>query len=427
MCSQLKRIRSIIKEEGISLKGRSKNSKSLDLLIEEKVNELEAWLVALNNQENCETEAQLTSFTQAYRAGIQRVFRAVDRSKSEIELDTNDLCNEILVDFQELVGWITHLDASELSKCKIENAALLSTQYNKQDISELLTDENILAALHEKGLKFTLEEIAEIFTSSVKLHFMVFNTPNPLKAIQKVGEHLKDTLTDEKILAALHEKGLEFTHKEVTEIFPRSARLHFAIKNVSNPLKAIQKVGEHLKDTLTDEKILAALHEKGLKFTLEEVAETFTKKIRLRLAVANISNPLKAIQKVGEHLKDTLSDKKILAALEEIGLVFTLEEVTEIFTERVRLRFAVGNISDPLKAIQKVGVHMKNTLTNENILAALKQKGLEFTLKEVAEIFTRSMRLHFAVGNITDPLEGCTMYAEGKTTYAGKYYRKIKL
>ena len=128
----------------------------------------------------------------------------------------------------------------------------------------------------------------------------------------------------------------------------------------------------------------------------------------------------------GEELSDKTRVENIVTYLEKKGVEMTEEEVEELFTRRVRMHFAVHNISDPLKAIGRAAVHVKETLTSAKIRAHLKGKGVEMTEEEVEEVFTRGVRMYFAVRNISDPLEACYRYAKGELAVRGYYVDGLK-
>ena len=136
----------------------------------------------------------------------------------------------------------------------------------------------------------------------------------------------------------------------------------------------------------------------------DEARENFSKSLRLRFAINNISNPLEALRRVKHHLDYTLTDENIA---KELGI--TQSEAQEYFPRGVRLHFAVHNISDPLEALRKVKHHLDYTLTDENIARAL-----GITPSEAQEYFSRGVRLYFAVHHISDPLDGLNKWLDGK-------------
>ena len=112
-----------------------------------------------------------------------------------------------------------------------------------------------------------------------------------------------------------------------------------------------------------------------------------------------------------KHLDETLSDKAIM---KELGI--TLEEVQENFGRGRKLHFAVKNISDPMEALRRVKKHLDETLSDEAIM-----RELGITLEEVQENFGRSVKLHFAVNNISDPMDGCRRWRQGKISTPWTY------
>ena len=113
-------------------------------------------------------------------------------------------------------------------------------------------------------------------------------------------------------------------------------------------------------------------------------------------------------------------ERAIKEALEEGGVSMTETEVREVFTQSVRMHFAVNNIGDPLEAVGRVGTHLRVTLTDQAIRETLETGGVSMTEEEVWEVFTKSVRMHFAVHNIGDPLAGILAWVRGEVTYGGK-------
>ena len=54
-------------------------------------------------------------------------------------------------------------------------------------------------------------------------------------------------------------RELRITMEEVRENFGRSVKLHFAVKNISDPMGALRRVKKHLEETLRDEAIMREL------------------------------------------------------------------------------------------------------------------------------------------------------------------------
>jgi exonuclease VII small subunit len=194
--------------------------------------------------------------------------------------------------------------------------------------------------------------------------------------------------------------------EEVQENFGRGVKLNFAVNNISDPMEGLKRVKKHLDETLSDEEIM-----KELWITLEEVQENFARGVKLYFAVKNISDPMEGLKRVKKHLDETLSDEVIM---KEFGM--TLEEIQENFGRGVKLYVAVGNISDPMGALRRVKKHLDETLSDEAIM-----KELGITLEEVQENFRRGVKLRFAVGNISDPIDGCRRWKQGKISIPWTY------
>ena len=77
----------------------------------------------------------------------------------------------------------------------------------------------------------------------------------------------------------------------------------------------------------------------------------------------NILDPMEALKRVKKHLDETLSDGEIMR---ELGI--TLEEVQKDFGRGAKLRFAVGNASDPMKALRRVKRNLDEVLSDEAIM-----------------------------------------------------------
>jgi DNA-directed RNA polymerase specialized sigma subunit len=277
-----------------------------------------------------------------------------------------------------------------IPKNVFENSKDIARFHNYEFIDNFLNNDEYVA----NELNISVEEVKEGFPKWMRLRFAVHNISNPLEALRRVKEHLERTLSEENIA-----KELGMSVEEVRESFPKSIRLYLAVHNISNPLEGLKRVKEHLDKTLSDENIA-----KVLGMSLEEVRESFPKGVRLYFAVDYISNPLEGLKRVKEHLDKTLSDENIAKVL---GM--SLEEVKEGFPKWMRLRFAVGYISNPLEALRRVKEHLERTLSDENIA-----KELWISLEEVKKILSKARKLYFAAHYILNPLEGLKGWWEGK-------------
>jgi len=69
------------------------------------------------------------------------------------------------------------------------------------------------------------------------------------------------------------------------------------------------------------------------------------------------------------------------------------------------------------------GKEPQEVLSTPKIITHLQKQGVEMTEKEVEDVFTKSVRMRFAVKNISDPLEACQRYLRAEVSYGGKYYK----
>ena len=91
-------------------------------------------------------------------------------------------------------------------------------------------------------------------------------------------------------------------------------------------------------------------------------------------------------------------------------------ELMEVFTSSLRKRLAVGNINDPLAALERVKDNI-DLLTDQ---AIAEKTG--WSPEEVREVFTSGIRKYLAVNNINDPLKGVKDYIAGNISFGGRYY-----
>ena len=125
----------------------------------------------------------------------------------------------------------------------------------------------------------------EVFTPSVRKRFAVYNITDPLAALERVKTNLQEVLTDDNIA-----NRLNWRPDEVAEVFTPSMRKRFAVHNITDPLAALERVKTNLQEVLTDDNIANRLN-----WRPDEVAEVFTPSMRKRFAVHNITDPLAGI------------------------------------------------------------------------------------------------------------------------------------
>ena len=126
---------------------------------------------------------------------------------------------------------------------------------------------------------------------------------------------------------------------------------------------------------------------------IQEWLDTFTPGIRRHFAVGNINNPMEALDRVKANL-ESLNDEAIA---QRLG--WSKEEARDIITPSMRRRFAVGNINNPMEALDRVKANLESL--NDEAIA----QRLGWSKEEARDIITPSMRRRFAVGNINNPME----------------------
>ncbi len=103
---------------------------------------------------------------------------------------------------------------------------------------------------------------------------------------------------------------------------------------------------------------------------------------------------------------------------DELGI--SEEEVRENFRKWVKLHFAIKNISDPMEAMRRVKKHLDETLSDENI-----GRELGISEEEVRENFRKWVKLYFAIKNISDPMDGCRKWRNWEILYGNSIFRNI--
>jgi hypothetical protein len=102
------------------------------------------------------------------------------------------------------------------------------------------------------------------------------------------------------------------------------------------------------------------------------------------------------------------------AIMENLG--WSKDDVQEIITPSVRRYFAVGNINNPMEALERVKKNL-DIMTDSAIM-----ESLGWSEDDVKEIITPGIRRYFAVRNINDPMAGLIDYIDGKVHYGSTYY-----
>ena len=126
---------------------------------------------------------------------------------------------------------------------------------------------------------------------------------------------------------------------------------------------------------------------------IQELLDTFTPSMRRYFAVGNINNPMEALDRVKANL-ESLSDEAIA---ERLG--WSEEEAGEFITPSIRRRFAVSNITDPMEALDRVKANLES-LSDEAIA-----ERLGWSEEKAREIITTGILRQLAVEHINNPME----------------------
>jgi len=82
----------------------------------------------------------------------------------------------------------------------------------------------------------------------------------------------------------------------------------------------------------------------------------------------------------------------------------------------MRRHFAVHNISDPMEALERFIANLESL--NDQAIA----ERLGWSEDDARDIISPGMRRHFAVGNINDPFSGIIDYIDGKIQFGDGFY-----
>ena len=90
--------------------------------------------------------------------------------------------------------------------------------------------------------------------------------------------------------------------------------------------------------------------------------------------------------------------------------------VNEVFSPAIRKYFALGNINNPLAALDRVKANLER-MTDEAIADRL-----GWSEQHVRDAISPFLRVHVAVMYINDPVRGIEDYVAGKIMLNGRYY-----
>jgi len=241
------------------------------------------------------------------------------------------------------------------------------------------------------------EIVTEITTGAIKnWELALFRNEQPF-LLRVSNEHLDD-ISNERLAHLVGMQSLVIeTAAAVMESLPAF------IKNPAKPTKTqkedlskiISNWGPNfVKEWFSGKIIEEHFRQSGLDDAeIREWLDTFTPGMLRYFAVGNINNPMEALDRVKANL-DSLSDEAIA---ERLG--WSEEESREIITPGIRRQLAVGNISNPMEALDRVKANLESL--NDEAIA----ERLGWSEEESREIITPGIRHQLAVNNITDPME----------------------
>ena len=288
-------------------------------------------LVAAYSQENPEDPLESRDATREAVYAIQEIAR-VTWTKGRISKSVELVLRQIKEETEKIL--VADNDNSIVCLCPDSREATLEALHqtikvhligffraNENDLSGTIFDTSETGK--EEARKRYISELTTIFLENGI--WFPGKTKSEQKALQKLSqyygtEYVQAFFEGTSIKSTLQKAGIEMSDTEIEKDFPRSIRLHFAVNNISDPLKALKRVGQHLTETLTNKNIKETIKKSGIEISEVEIKESFTRGRRLYFAVNNISDPLAAVGRVGQHLTETLTNKNIKETLQKAGI-----------------------------------------------------------------------------------------------------------
>ena len=187
--------------------------------------------------------------------------------------------------------------------------------------------------------------------------------------------------------------------------------LEIALENLAAEFKR-QKILE--ESIFTDKNKLKLLTEM-LIINLEKIAFALAKKLPIPQKILENAKYIATYQDY-EFIDKFLNSDEFISQ----QLNIPIEEVKEIFTQAIKLRFILHNIKDPLNALKRLKDNLNHVLTDENIVKIAMSEG--FTKKEAENLktdpyykrlFTKSYKLNLALVYKV-PVEGVKKFLKGE-------------
>ncbi len=238
------------------------------------------------------------------------------------------------------------------------------------------------------------QEWNKIFTPATMKYLIVGNLADPIGALNTVKYNLETVLTDQNIA-----DQLDWPIEEVKSFLTTGVKIRFALHNSLDPLKAVRRFKYNLETVLTDQNIADQLD-----WPIEEVESMFTFFDKKHVALNSGLDPLEALKKIKYNLETVLTDQNIADKLD-----WSSEEIKRYMPQFVKKYLAVGYSDNPLEALKKIKYNLETVLTDQNIADQL-----NLSVVEVQALVKPSLRKYMAVHHIMDPLASCQRYYQTK-------------
>jgi len=229
------------------------------------------------------------------------------------------------------------------------------------------------------------QEWNKIFTPATMKYLIVGNLADPIGALNTVKYNLETVLTDQNIA-----DQLDWPIEEVKSFLTTGVKIRFALHNSLDPLKAVRRFKYNLETVLTDQNIADQLD-----WPVDKIKTLLTSAEIKSFALHNSLDPLKAVRRFKYNLETALTDQNIADQLD-----WPIEEVESMFTFFDKKHVALNSGLDPLEALKKIKYNLETVLTDQNIADKL-----DWSSEEIKRYMPQFVKKYLAVGYSDNPLE----------------------
>ncbi len=229
------------------------------------------------------------------------------------------------------------------------------------------------------------QEWNKIFTPSMVKNLIVHNSTDPIGTLNTIKYNLETVLTDQNIA-----DQLDWPLEEVKSFLTTGLKIRFAMHNILDPLKAVRRFKYNLETVLTDQNIADQLD-----WPVDKIKTLLTSAEIKGFAIRNSLDPLKAVRRFKYNLETVLTDQNIADQLD-----WPLEEVESTFTFFDKKHVALNSGLDPLEALKKIKYNLETVLTDQNIADQL-----NWSSEEISRYLPWFTKKYVAIGYIDNPLE----------------------